>query len=135
MGLNGKRVRVKDAIQIFDVFHTLDREKIALEFSKHKELLQNKKFFLQVNTGKETTKSGIFPEHTKDFLFFLKQEIKLPIIGLMCIPPIDEDPVYHFNQLKLLAKENKIPILVFSIQEHNSLKDIVNGKGNFTLIQ
>ena len=100
--------KVKDAIQIFDVFHTLDREKIALEFSKHKELLQNKKFFLQVNTGKETTKSGIFPEHTKDFLFFLKQEIKLPIIGLMCIPPIDEDPVYHFNQLKLLAKENKI---------------------------
>ena len=64
--------KVKDAIQIFDVFHTLDREKIALEFSKHKELLQNKKFFLQVNTGKETTKSGIFPEHTKDFLFFFK---------------------------------------------------------------
>ncbi len=100
--------KVKTAIQLFDVFHTLDREKIAREFSKHSELLINKKFFLQVNTGKEKTKSGIFPEDTKDFLFFLRQEMKLPITGLMCIPPIDDDPTYHFKQLKLLANDNKI---------------------------
>ncbi len=100
--------KVKTAIQLFDVFHTLDREKIAREFSKHSELLINKKFFLQVNIGKEKTKSGIFPEDTKDFLFFLRQEMKLPITGLMCIPPIDDDPTYHFKQLKLLANDNKI---------------------------
>ena len=100
--------KVKTAIQLFDVFHTLDREKIAREFSKHSELLVSKKFFLQVNTGKEKTKSGIFPEDTKDFLFFLRQEMKLPITGLMCIPPIDDDPTYHFKQLKLLANDNKI---------------------------
>jgi len=100
--------KVRTAIQLFDVFHTLDREKIAREFAKYKELLVNKKIFLQVNTGKEKTKSGIFPEDTKDFLFFLKQEMKLPIIGLMCIPPIDDDPAYHFNKLKLLANDNKI---------------------------
>ena len=100
--------KVKTAIQLFDVFHTLDREKIAREFSKHSELLVNKKIFLQVNTGKEKTKSGIFPEDTKDFLFFRRQEMKLPIIGLMCIPPIDDDPGYHFNKLKLLANKNNI---------------------------
>ena len=100
--------KVKTAIQLFDVFHTLDREKIAKEFAKYSELLGNKKIFLQVNTGKEKTKSGIFPEDTKDFLFFLTQEMKLPITGLMCIPPIDDDPTYHFKQLKLLANDNKI---------------------------
>tara|TARA_B100000575_G_C23021592_1_gene588245 strand:+ start:56 stop:691 length:636 start_codon:yes stop_codon:yes gene_type:complete len=100
--------KVKAAVALFDVFHTLDREKIAREFSKHLESLINKKIFLQVNTGKEKTKSGIFPEHVKDFLFFLKDEMNLYINGLMCIPPIDEDPSYHFSKLKILANENKI---------------------------
>ena len=109
--------KVKTAIALFDVFHTLDREKIAREFAKYSELLVNKKIFLQVNTGKERTKSGIFPEDTKDFLFFLKHEMKLPIIGLMCIPPIDDDPVYHFNKLKLLANENKIDELSIGMSD------------------
>ena len=109
--------KVKTAIALFDVFHTLDREKIAREFAKYSELLVNKKIFLQVNTGKERTKSGIFPEDTTDFLFFLRQEMKLPIIGLMCIPPIDDDPVYHFNKLKLLANENKIDELSIGMSD------------------
>ena len=100
--------KVKDALLLFDVFHTIDREKIAKEFSKHQKLLINKKFFVQINTGREKTKSGIFPEETKDFLLFLKNEINLPIQGFMCIPPIDDDPKYHFNQLQNLAKENSI---------------------------
>ena len=100
--------KVKDALLLFDVFHTVDREKIAKEFSKHQKLLINKKFFVQVNTGREKTKSGILPEETRDFLFFLKNEINLPIQGFMCIPPIDDDPKYHFNQLQNLAKENSI---------------------------
>ena len=100
--------KVKDALLLFDVFHTIDREKIAKEFSKHQNLLKDKKFFVQINTGREKTKSGIFPEDTKDFLFFLKNEINLPIQGLMCIPPIKDDPKYHFNQLQNLAKENNL---------------------------
>ena len=100
--------KVKEAIPLFDVFHTLDREKIAREFSKYRDLLSKKKIFLQINTGKENTKSGIYPEDTKDFLFFLKNEMKLSIFGLMCIPPIDDNPVYHFNKLKILANENNI---------------------------
>ena len=100
--------KVKDALSLFDVFHTIDREKIAKELSKHQDMLKDKKFFVQINTGKEKTKSGIFPEDAKDFLFFLKNEIRLPIQGLMCIPPIEDDPKYHFNQLQNLAKENGI---------------------------
>ena len=100
--------KVKTAISLFDVFHTLDREKIAREFSKHLESLVKKKIFLQVNIGKEKTKSGIYPEDVKDFLFFLKDEMKLYINGLMCIPPLDEDPSYHFSKLKTLANENNI---------------------------
>lgn len=100
--------KVKIALSLFDVFHTVDREKIAREFSKHPGLLKNKKFFVQINTGKEKTKSGIFPEDTKDFLLFLKNEIFLPVHGLMCIPPIEENPRHHFKILQNLAKESDI---------------------------
>ena len=109
--------KVKAALSLFDVFHTLDREKIAKEFSKYKHLLKHKKIFLQINTGKEKTKSGIFPEDTKDFLFFLKSEMKLSISGLMCIPPIDEDPKFHFGKLKLLANENNIAELSIGMSD------------------
>ena len=100
--------KVKTALALFDVFHTLDREKIAREFSKHRELIKNKKIFIQINIGKENTKSGIFPEDTKDFLFFLKNEMYISVHGLMCIPPFNEDPIYHFSKLKSLAMENNI---------------------------
>ena len=100
--------KVKIALSLFDVFHTVDREKIAREFSKYQDLLKNKKFFVQINTGKEKTKSGIFPEDTKDFLLFVKNEINLPVQGLMCIPPIEEDPKHHFKTLQNLAKKNDI---------------------------
>ncbi len=109
--------KVKVAISLFDVFHTLDREKIAKEFSKHLDILVNKKIFLQVNTGKEKTKSGIFPEHVKDFLFFIKHELKLNINGLMCIPPVDEEPSHHFSKLKVLANENKISELSIGMSD------------------
>ena len=109
--------KVKTAIELFDVFHTLDRQKIAKEFSKYRDLLTNKKIFLQVNTGKEKTKSGIYPEDTKDFLIFLKNEMKLNICGLMCIPPINQDPIYHFNKLNNLAKENELDELSIGMSD------------------
>ncbi len=100
--------KVKTAISLFDIFHTIDREKIAKEFAKYEELAKTKKFFVQVNIGKEKTKSGVYPNEIKDFLIFLKKEIKIPVCGLMCVPPIDEDPIYHFNKLKTLAEENDL---------------------------
>ncbi len=100
--------KVKLAISVFDVFQTLDREKIAKEFFKYKEKLVEKKFFIQVNTGEEDSKSGIYAKYLKEFLNFCQKDMGLNIIGLMCIPPINENPKLHFKKLQLLAKENNL---------------------------
>ncbi len=100
--------KVKEAISIFDVFHTLDREKIANEFYKNKEGLTGKKIFIQVNTGKEKSKSGIYPDLLKEFLNFCKNDLELNISGLMCIPPINENPKVHFEMLQELASTNNL---------------------------
>ena len=100
--------KVKIAVNLFDVFHTLDREKIANEFSKYLNILKNKKIFVQVNTGEEKTKSGILPKDLKNFLNYCIYEKGLNIYGLMCIPPIDENPKTHFKLLQTMSKENNI---------------------------
>ena len=100
--------KVKDALSIFHTFHTLDREKIAQEFAKNINLLGNKKIFIQVNTGKEDSKSGIYPENLNDFKNFCLNDLKLNIVGLMCIPPILEDPSNHFKTLQQLAIKNNL---------------------------
>ncbi len=100
--------KVKTAAYLFDVFHTLDREKIALEFVKHKEIINKKKFFIQVNTGKEKNKSGLLPDEVLGFVNFCKKDLNLNIVGLMCIPPINEDPKLHFQYLKILANKNNL---------------------------
>ena len=64
--------KVKIALQLFDVFHTLDREKIANEFSKHSNQVKNKKIFIQVNTGEKNSKSGIYPKHLLICKLFVK---------------------------------------------------------------
>lgn len=94
--------KTKEAIKLFDIFHTLDREKLAKEFVKHGGL-DNKKFFVQVNTGKEESKSGIYLEETKDFINFCKNDLRINVIGLMCIPPINDNPAEHFSLLQQKA--------------------------------
>ena len=121
--------KVKEAISIFDVFHTLDREKIALEFFKNNEKLQNKKIFIQVNTGKESNKSGIHPENINEFVKFCVNDLKLKIVGLMCIPPIDEDPKIHFKLLKSLNENNKLAEL--SIGMSNDYLDAIQYKPTY----
>lgn len=96
--------KVKQALGIFDVFHTIDREKLVKELSKFPEKIQNKSFFVQVNTGKELSKSGIYPEHVKEFLDFCNKYGLKNILGLMCIPPIEEDPKKHFRLITDMSK-------------------------------
>tara|TARA_B100001029_G_C14974331_1_gene402123 strand:- start:265 stop:918 length:654 start_codon:yes stop_codon:yes gene_type:complete len=100
--------KVKNAIKIFDLFQTLDREKLAKEFSKHTEFIKNKTFFIQVNIGGEKTKSGILPEIADDFIIYCRQDLKLNITGLMCIPPINKNPKFYFKNLNDIAKRNNI---------------------------
>ena len=97
--------KVKQALNLFNVFHTLDREKLLIELSKYPEKIKNKSFFIQVNTGKELSKSGIYPE---DVNFFFNQCVAHGlnnILGLMCIPPINENPKKHFQIISDLSKE------------------------------
>ncbi len=97
--------KVKQALDIFDVFHTLDREKLLKELIKFPNKLKNKSFFIQVNTGNEVTKSGVRPDETKSFLkLCLSQGIK-NISGLMCIPPIKENPKKHFQLIKNISED------------------------------
>ena len=100
--------KVKKALEIFDFIQTLDRKKLADEFYKYPNLLKNKKFLIQINTGKEDTKSGIFPENADEFISYCQNNLKLNIVGLMCIPPISDSPTKHFTLLKKIANKNSL---------------------------
>jgi PLP dependent protein len=95
--------KVKAALDLFSVFHTLDREKLVRELIKFPEKLSNKYFFIQVNTGNEETKSGIKPKETEEFLEMCRSKGINNILGLMCIPPINEDPKMHFQLISSLS--------------------------------
>lgn len=100
--------KVKKAINIFDFFHSLDRESLALEFSKFSNKIVNKSFFVQINTGKEIQKSGIQPNQASEFINYCTNKLNLKIIGLMCLPPIDDNPKNHFKMLKQLSEKSNI---------------------------
>ena len=97
--------KVKQALLLFDVFHTLDREKLLKELVKFPKTIKEKSFFIQINTGKEITKSGVLPENTKSFLSLCKSYGLNNIDGLMCIPPINESPTKHYQMIIDLTKE------------------------------
>ncbi len=94
--------KVKIALRIFDYIHSLDSKKLADKISSlQKELNLEKKFFIQVNIGKEEQKSGISENELFDFYDYCKN-LKLNILGLMCIPPFNEDSTKYFIKMKEL---------------------------------
>jgi pyridoxal phosphate enzyme (YggS family) len=98
--------KAADAVALFDVIHTIDREKIARAIRREMDKQnRNPQLFVQVNTGEEPQKAGVAPEETEDFVDFCIHELGLPITGLMCIPPWDEEPAMHFALLKKYADE------------------------------
>ena len=101
--------KAADAVRLFDVIHTIDRPKIAISIAK--EAAQQNKYiqcFIQVNTGDEPQKSGVSPYDLSSFVDFCREEVGLPITGLMCIPPVDEEAAIHFGFLKTLASRNNL---------------------------
>ena len=101
--------KAADAVRLFDVIHTIDRPKIAIAVAK--EAAQQNKYiqcFIQVNTGDEPQKSGISPCELSSFVDFCRKEVGLPITGLMCIPPVDEEAAIHFGFLNTLASRNNL---------------------------
>lgn len=99
--------KVKDAVQLFDVIHTVDREKLARRLGKAiAEQERDIPCFVQVNIGEEPQKSGIMPHDLTDFLEFCKTECDLNIIGLMCIPPIEEPAALYFALMRDMARRH-----------------------------
>ena len=104
--------KAREAVALFDCIHTIDRvkiaEAIAAEMGKqHKQL----ELFIQVNTGNEPQKAGIAPEQTAAFVSHCRDTLHLPITGLMCIPPVEEEPAVHFAFLAKLARTCALPHL------------------------
>lgn len=101
--------KAAEAVALFDVIETIDRPKIAGAIAKEmKAQGKELKLFVQVNVGEEPQKAGVMPDDLKAFLKQCREEFGLTISGLMCIPPVDEEPSPYFVLLKHLAKENEI---------------------------
>ena len=96
--------KVKQAIKIFDYIHSVDSEKLAKKIADEEDKQGKKiKIFIQVNIGDEDQKSGINKNQLSDFYQFCKT-LKLNVVGLMCIPPFDQDPKKYFEEMSTLNK-------------------------------
>ena len=117
--------KAKEAYKIFNYIHSLDNEKLAkifsdLEFNHNKKL----KYFIQVNIGNEQQKNGIDKKLVTNFLNYCKIELKLNIIGLMCIPPMHENAKKFFLELKKIAVINNLSEL--SMGMSGDFKEAIN---------
>ena len=98
--------KIKQAISLFNYIHSLDSEKLAIALHKEETSSGKKiKYFIQVNIGGEVQKSGVLKSELSTFLNFCKNNTRLDIIGLMCIPPNDDKSLKYFKEIKQLAKE------------------------------
>ncbi len=99
--------KVKYAVRLFDVIHTVDRPKLAVELAREMEKRGRQlPVFVQVNTGEEPQKAGVAPAEADAFIAACRDEYGLNVIGLMCIPPVLEEPALHFALLEKIARRN-----------------------------
>ena len=99
--------KVKYAVRLFDVIHTVDRPKLAEALAREMEKRDRRlPVFVQVNTGKEPQKAGVMPEEADAFIRDCREVYQLNVVGLMCIPPVHEEPALHFALLEKIARRN-----------------------------
>lgn len=112
-GIGGLQTnKVKEALQLFDVIETLDRPKLANVLTKHWDTLPDRRtqeLFIQVNIGEEPQKSGVLPLEAEDFIVWCRNDLRLPVTGLMCIPPAHEPPAPYFALLHKMATTHDLP--------------------------
>ena len=102
----------ENAIKLFDEIQSLDRIKLAKSLSKSQEKLNKRiKYMIQVNTGREEQKSGIPPNEVENFIKTCRNNYGLNITGLMCIPPVNENPALHFAFMQRFYKRNELESL------------------------
>jgi pyridoxal phosphate enzyme (YggS family) len=101
--------KVTDVVRYFSFIHSLDNDKLALKLSnEEKSQKKNLSYFIQVNLGEENQKSGILKQDLSRFINHCKNELKLNVVGLMCLPPIDQNSEKYFKELKQLASDNNL---------------------------
>jgi pyridoxal phosphate enzyme (YggS family) len=104
--------KASDAVALFDAIHTLDRprlaEALAVEMARQG---RRPACFVQVNTGREPQKSGVAPEAAAGFIEECRAQWKLPVVGLMCVPPVREQPELHFAFLAEIARRSDLAYL------------------------
>ncbi len=99
--------KVKDAVALFDVIHSVDRPKLARAIARHAEASgRSPRCFIQVNTGEEPQKGGVLPADVEALVTLCRDDLAMPLEGLMCIPPADEAAALHFAFLRTLAQRN-----------------------------
>lgn len=99
--------KARDAVALFDVIQSVDRERIAAALAKEMERHGRRPAcYIQVNTGEEPQKAGVLPTDLDAFVATCRDVHKLPVVGLMCIPPVDEEPALHFALLAKMAVRN-----------------------------
>jgi pyridoxal phosphate enzyme (YggS family) len=98
--------KTREAVALFDVIETVDRPKLARALAEEMERAKRRpRLFVQVNTGEEPQKAGVAPSDTESFVALCRETFGLCIDGLMCIPPLDEEPAMHFALLAKLAQK------------------------------
>ena len=110
--------KAKDAFKIFNYIHSLDSEKLARIFSDlEKNNFKKIKYFIQVNIGNEIQKNGINISLVSDFVQYCQKDLKLNILGLMCIPPFNDSPDAYFLKLKKLNEDNYLKDLSMGMSD------------------
>jgi PLP dependent protein len=104
--------KVRDAVAVCDVIETVDRPRLAEALAREMER-SNRRLpcLIEVNTGEEPQKSGVLPAAADDFIIECRDRLGLPIEGLMCIPPLDEEPALHFALLREIARRTGLGVL------------------------
>jgi pyridoxal phosphate enzyme (YggS family) len=109
--------KVKDAVALFDCIQTLDRTKLADALAAERDRSgRSVSLFLQVNTGEEPQKAGIFPREAGALIAYARK-LELTLEGLMCIPPLDEDAAPHFALLAKIARDNGLSNLSMGMSD------------------
>jgi hypothetical protein len=104
--------KVKDAVAHFDVIETVDRPRLAEALAREMERTGRwLPCLIEVNTGEEPQKAGVFPADADAFIADCRERLSLPIEGLMCVPPHGEEPSLHFALLREIARRHDLPIL------------------------
>ena len=125
--------KVEDIVNLFSYVHSLESQNLAQKFLKaEKKLNKNINYFIQINTGSEAQKSGISVLESSDFIGYCINELKLNVIGLMCLPPKNDNPSSHFSLLRDIAKKNNLKHL--SMGMSNDYLEAIKNSSTFVRI-